>query len=174
MNKHLTIVVMVSLWLIGGVSAAGLEDVDAVLTARAIQAVQAYGPFGIFDDVNISVQDGIVTLSGQVTQPGKRADIGRRIAMLDGVRGLINDLEVLPPSPKDEELRRRIARAIYNHPSFWQYASMSQPPVHIIVEHGRVRLTGRVGSEIDRSLASALAHVPDAFDVTNELRVDGR
>jgi hyperosmotically inducible periplasmic protein len=174
MKKHLTIGVMVCVWLVRGADVVASRDTDALLTERAVQSLQQYGPFGIFDDVNISVQDRVVTLSGQVTQEGKKTDIGKRIASLDGVRQLINELEVLPASMKDEDLRRRVARAIYNHPSFWRYASMAQPPVHIIVEDGRIKLTGRVSSEIDRSLASALARVPGAFEVTNELRASAR
>jgi osmotically-inducible protein OsmY len=151
---------------------AWAEIADDALTTRVVAALQADSQIGMFDDVNVSVEDGIVTLTGRVTREVKKTDIGLRVAGIDGVRRLVNALEVLPLSPSDDALRMRVARAIYNHPSFWQYASMAQPPVHIIVERGHVTLAGRVGTVIDRNLAFALAQVPGAFDVRNDLRVD--
>jgi hyperosmotically inducible protein len=64
---------------------------------------------------------------------------------------------VLPVSQFDDELRYRIARSIYNNSNFWNYAIMANPPIHIVVEHGRVTLTGVVQSNVDRMLARSLA-----------------
>ena len=105
--------------------------------------------------------------------PAKKDEIGKRVAKIDGVRSLVNEIQVLPVSPLDSDLRIRIAQAIYNHPAFWQYASMAQPPIHIIVENGHVTLTGRVGSQMERTLAYSLAaQVPRAFEVRNDLGID--
>ena len=76
---------------------------------------------------------------------------------LDGVEQVDNRIEVLPVSQFDDELRFRIARAIYGNPNFWPYASMVNPPIHIIVEHGRVTLEGVVNSNVDRMLARSIA-----------------
>jgi hyperosmotically inducible protein len=65
-----------------------------------------------------------------------------------------------------------VARAIYNHPAFWRYAQMTNPPIHIIVEGGRITLTGVVDSEVDRMLANSLAQVGGSFGVTNHLKLD--
>ena len=76
-------------------------------------------------------------------------------------------------SISDSELRDRLARAIYGHPSFRHYASMVNPPIHLIVERGRVTLTGAVSSEEEKVLAYSLAsQIPGALSVTNLLRVD--
>jgi hyperosmotically inducible protein len=104
--------------------------------------------------------------------PTKRDEIGKRVVKLDGVRNLTNDIQVLPVSRFDDELRVRVAQAIYNHPAFWQYASMATPPIHIIVENGHITLTGRVNSQVEKSLAFAVAHVPGSFDVRNDLKID--
>ena len=153
---------------------AALAEVgDTVLAHEVVQLIQHYSFFSMFDDVNISVENRVVTLTGRVTRPSKKDDIGRRVAGIDGIRGVVNDIEVLPLSPADDEIRMRVARAIYNHPSFWQYASRPQPPIHIIVERGHVTLTGYVATQLDRTLADALAQVPGAFSVTNDLRIDG-
>jgi hyperosmotically inducible protein len=67
-----------------------------------------------------------------------------------------------------------VARAIYSHPMFWVYAQMPVPPIHIIVEHGRITLTGAADSEVQRSLATSLAQVSGSFGVTNRIKVDRR
>jgi hyperosmotically inducible periplasmic protein len=135
-------------------------------------SVERYTQFTIFDDVNASVKDGVVTLTGRVTMPYKRDDIERRIADLEGVREVRNGIEALPVSQFDDELRYRIARSIYNHSNFWSYATMVNPPIHILVEHGRVTLTGVVQSDVDRMLARSLATQFGALSVTNALKTD--
>jgi hyperosmotically inducible protein len=174
MGKLLKIVAGGSLVLAGltGPVAARAEFSDPELAERVVDAIQHHGSFGMFDDVTISVENRVVTIRGHVTRPAKKEDIARRVARIEGVRQVVNDIQVLPISPADDDLRLRVARAIYNHPSFWQYASMAQPPVHIIVEHGHITLTGRVGTQLDRSLAYALAQVPGALSVGNELKVE--
>jgi len=79
---------------------------------------------------------------------------------------------VLPVSQFDDELRHRIAASIYNNSNFWNYAIMPNPPIHIVVEHGRVTLTGVVQSNVDRMLARSLATQFGAFSVTNALKTD--
>jgi hyperosmotically inducible protein len=83
-----------------------------------------------------------------------------------------NQIGVLPVSPFDDDLRYRIARAIYGHSNFWQYAAMANPPIHIVVEQGRVTLTGVVNSNVERMLARSLATTFGAFSVKNELKTD--
>ena len=137
-----------------------------------VREINRYTRFTIFDDVNANIENGIVTLSGKVTMPYKKLDIGKRVAGVDGVREVQNRIDVLPVSTFDEELRYKIARAIYRNPSFWHYASMSNPPIHIIVEHGRVTLTGVVNSDVERMLARSLATGWGELSVTNQLRTD--
>ncbi len=136
------------------------------------RSVQRYSQFSIFDDVSANVKDGLVTLTGKVTMPYKRDDIEKRIAKVDGVRGVNDQISVLPVSQFDDDLRYRIARSIYNNSNFWNYAMMPNPPIHIVVEHGQVTLTGVVQSEVDRMLARSLATQFGAFSVTNALKTD--
>jgi osmotically-inducible protein OsmY len=136
------------------------------------KAVNRYAQFTIFDDVNASVKDGVVTLTGKVTMPFKRDDIARRVSEIAGVRQVNDFMTVLPVSQFDDELRHRIAHSIYGHSNFWTYAAMANPPIHIIVEHGRVTLTGVVNSNVDRMLARSLATQFGALSVTNDLKTD--
>ena len=135
-------------------------------------SVQRYTRFTIFDDIGANVKDGVVTLNGKVTMPFKRDDIEKRVAKVDGVRSVNDQISVLPVSQFDDELRYRIARSIYNNSNFWNYAIMPNPPIHIVVEHGRVTLTGVVQSEVDRMLARSLATQFGALSVTNALKTD--
>jgi hyperosmotically inducible protein len=134
--------------------------------------VRRYSRFTVFDDVNVAVNDGVVTLNGKVTMPFKKDEIASRVARIEGVREVRNELGVLPVSPFDEELRYRIARAIYSNSAFWHYAAMANPPIHIVVEHGRVTLTGVVNNNVERMLARSLAMNYGAFEVKNHLKTD--
>jgi len=135
-------------------------------------AVLGYVRFTIFDDVSASVDQGMVTLVGKVTMPFKRADIEDRVARVKGVKRVDNMIAVLPVSVEDDRLRYVIARAIYGNSAFWQYATMSNPPIHVLVEHGRVTLSGVINNEVERMLARSLATGFGEFSVTSELKTD--
>ena len=134
--------------------------------------VLRYPQFTIFDTVHAQVDEGLVTLTGKVTMPFKSTDIARRVATVQGVRDVRNEITVLPASIYDDELRLRIARAIYGNSNFWGYGAMVNPPIHVIVEGGRVTLEGVVNSNIDRMLARSLSTSFGAFSVANNLKTD--
>ena len=155
-----------------GTHAWAVEREDLQIFRDVSTEVLRYSRFTIFDSVHAQVEEGVVTLTGKVTMPFKRDDIGRRVSRVDGVREVHNRLEVLPVSIYDDELRYRIARAIYGNSAFWSYAAMVNPPIHVIVEHGRVTLEGVVNNNVERMLARSLAGSFGAFSVTNNLKTD--
>jgi hyperosmotically inducible protein len=134
--------------------------------------VHRYSQFSIFDGVEASVTQGHVVLDGWVTMPFKKDDIDRRVRAVAGVNSVDNRIQVLPVSQFDDELRFRIARAIYGNSAFWNYAAMANPPIHIVVNGGRVTLQGVVQSNVERQLARSLATGFGSFEVTNELKTD--
>ena len=134
--------------------------------------VLTYSQFSIFDAVHMQIDGSTVTLTGRVTMPYKKSDIEKRVAKVAGVHQIVNQISTLPVSPFDDELRFRIARAIYGNSSFWNYGSMANPPIHIIVENGHVTLDGVVNSNTERMLARSLATGFGAFSVTNDLETD--
>jgi hyperosmotically inducible protein len=159
--------------LVVAVSTPALAQKENLQIFREVQLeVLRYPHFTIFDSVNAQIQDGIVVLTGKVTMPYKRDDIARRVNRVSGISEVQNRIEVLPVSQFDDELRYRIARAIYSNPHFVGYGSMVNPPIHIIVERGRVTLEGVVNSNVERMLARSIATSFNAFDVKNELRTD--
>ena len=145
---------------------------DSQLGDRVVAAVRHCPTFSIFDDVSIGVNNRNVTINGWVTEASKRDDIARRAGTVDGIRSLTNAIVVLPMTEGDVRLRLRIARAIYGNALFWRYGSSSNPPIHIIVNHGHVTLSGAVSDETEKAFAFALSHVAGALSVTNDLRVD--
>ncbi len=134
--------------------------------------VLRYTHFTIFDSVQTQIDDGVVTLTGKVTMPYKRNDIEQRVSSLAGVREVRNRIDVLPVSQFDDNLRYTIARAIYGHSNFRQYASSINPPIHVIVERGHVTLEGVVNSNVDRMLARSIASSFLAFEIKNELKTE--
>jgi hyperosmotically inducible periplasmic protein len=149
------------------------DKADFKLFNDIARSVTTYAKFTVFDDVAGSVDHGVVTLTGKVTMPYKATDLEWRVARVPGVTRVKNQIQVLPVSIVDEELRYTIARKIYGNPAFWQYAAMANPPIHIIVENGRVTLTGVVFNDLERILARSLASGTfGAFAVVNDLRTD--
>ena len=138
----------------------------------ASKQVLTYPQFSIFDAVHMQIDNGVVTLTGKVTMPYKKNDIEKRVGKIDGVHQVVNQIEVLPVSFFDDELRFRIARAIYGNSTFWGYGSMANPPIHIIVENGHVTLDGVVNNNVERMLARSVASSLGAFSVTNDLKTD--
>ncbi len=134
--------------------------------------VNRYTQLTIFDSISAEVIDGKVQLSGWVTMPYKRDDLEKRVRKVEGVASLDNKIGVLPVSQFDDDLRFRIARAIYGHSSFWSYAMMANPPIRVVVNRGRVTLEGVVNSNVERMLARSLASGFGAFEVTNALKTD--
>jgi osmotically-inducible protein OsmY len=167
-----TLAVLVTSLLLAGSAGAQIERKDLQVFNDISKTVNNYSFFTIFDDVNANVTNGNVTLAGKVTQPFKRDDIGQRVAKVDGVQHVTNQIEVLPLNAFDQELRYRIARSIYGNSNFWNYAIMAHPPIHIIVEHGHVTLTGVVQSNVDRMLARSLATQFGAMSVKNNLKTE--
>jgi hyperosmotically inducible protein len=151
-------------------SAAGAQDRRDRITEEIADALARYPSLTIFDAVETTVAQGQVVLSGWVTMAYKRDEIERRVRAVSGVASVDNRLQVLPVSQADDELRFRIARAIYGHAAFWSYAAMPNPPIHIIVNGGRVTLCGVVQSDVERQLAQSLAAGAGSRDVRNELK----
>jgi len=145
---------------------------DQAILNQARHEVVMYYAYGIFDNVELSAENGTLTVSGQVTQPFKKTDIGRILENVKGVADLRNELQVLPVSSFDDRLRLQIARAIYRDPYFVYYADQAIPPIHIVVDNGHVTLYGVVATQMDRTKADLAARSAGlAFSVDNQLRV---
>ena len=131
--------------------------------------------YTVFDNLEYRVVGNHVELSGQVTQPGVlKSDAENAVKRIEGVEGVINNIQVLPLSPMDDQIRRAEYRAVFggNAGALGGYSMGANPSIHIIVNNGHVTLEGVVNSQMDKTIATMLAnHVPDVFSVTNNLRI---
>jgi osmotically-inducible protein OsmY len=160
-------------WLLLTATATAQVPADAV-AGKLGRTVRECPQFTIFDDVDARVDGNSVLLTGKVTASSKKEAIERRVAKIEGISEVKNEISVLPPLSSDDELRHRVARAIYGNPTFWTYAAMANPPIHIIVERGHVILRGTVNSNMERTMARTLASGLGERSLINELRTEGR
>ena len=149
--------------------------------------------YGVFDFVGFDVERGKVTLVGY-SYGGLKSHAARAVKRVPGVDEIDNQIELLPASPMDDEIRWATFYKIYGDSSLSRYSPGGatsaryeirqsrrfpglQPfgtyPIHIIVRNGRITLMGVVDSEVDRRMAEIRAReIPGVFSVENELTID--
>jgi hyperosmotically inducible protein len=177
-KRRLRTLAIVSTMIFVFMPAAARDSLDYRQDARAhiIKEVRhelATLPYyGVFDWLEFEVRpDNTVVLRGQVVRPTTKSDAEASVREIEGIAQVVNEIEVLPPSPQDDRMRLALYRAIYgqNSPLF-RYATQAVPPIHILVNRGRAVLKGVVATKNDATLAYVRARgVPGLFDVKNEL-----
>ena len=126
----------------------------------------------VFNNLGVDVNNGVVTIAGNVRDYPDRDSALAIVSTTAGVKEVVDEIEVAPVSISDDRLRVRLARAIYGDTSLRKYAMDPQAPIRIIVENGHVELAGMVLNDMDRQLAFMRANVvPGIFSVTNNLSV---
>lgn len=131
--------------------------------------------YDVFDWLEGEVRaDGTVVLRGQVTRPTIKSDAEARVKDVEGVSQVVNEIEVLPLSPNDDRIRRALYIRIFNRNGpLYQYSFRAVPPIHIIVNRGRVTLKGVVATQLESTYAYTQANSqPGVFEVKNELIVE--
>lgn len=129
--------------------------------------------YSVFDNLSFRVDNGAVTLLGQVIEPVVKDDAERAVRKIPGVRSISNQIEVLPLSRVDDQIRRSVYYAVYAYGPLERYDFGAQPAIRIIVKNGRVTLIGAVANAMDRDLVYRRASmVPGVFSVTNRLLIE--
>jgi hypothetical protein len=143
--------------------------------------------YGVFDYLAFSYDKGTVKLVGYAYRPTLKKDAERAVKRVPGVDVVQNEIEELPLSPNDDDLRWKAYYAIYGDPFLSRYAPGGgmlwghrhafgagpltrfggtrfpgmEPagdfPIHIIVKNGRITLLGVVDSEQDKIMAGMRA-----------------
>jgi hyperosmotically inducible protein len=151
------------------------QRVQSMLAAAVRHELVTLPYYDVFDWLEAELlSDGRVLLRGEVVRPTTSDDAEHRVRRIESVSEVVNQIKVLSVSPRDSELRVALYRAIYdwNSPLF-PYAMRAMPPIHIVVENGRVTLKGAVATQLESQLAyNAANHVSGIFEVRNELRID--
>jgi hyperosmotically inducible periplasmic protein len=150
------------------------EMSDAQLQQKIVQKLQydrvGYG--NAFNAISVNVQNGVVTLAGNALGPVAADSAVSLASHFPGVQDVINNIQVDPLSPMDDQSRRAVYRAIYGYPSLNKYAIDPAQPIRITVVNGNVTLNGVVNSQADKDVAGIRANsVPGIFKVTNNLQV---
>jgi hyperosmotically inducible periplasmic protein len=128
---------------------------------------------GVFDNLEYKVEGSTVTLYGQVVRPTSKSDAGRRVAKLNGVTKVVNNIEVLPLSNFDDQIRFQTLRALANRGGLYRYLQGTNPSLRIIVNNGHIALEGIVANRGDFNLANITANgVSGVFSVKNNLRIE--
>lgn len=128
--------------------------------------------YGVFDNLEYTVNGTEVTLSGQVVQPVTKSDAASAVKHLEGVTHVVDNVTVLPLSNFDDSIRRAEYRAIFGAATLSRYSMGAIPAIHIIVDNGHVTLIGAVDNQTDANVARIRAlSVPGVFSVTNNLRI---
>jgi hyperosmotically inducible periplasmic protein len=130
--------------------------------------------YSVFDDLQFNVDNGTVTLAGDVTRPILKSDAQNVVKHIAGVTNVVNNIKVLPPSSFDNRIRVATYRSVFGFAGLYRYAMGTNPSIHIIVDNGHVTLKGVVSNQGDKNLAYIRANgVPGVFSVTNDLMVEG-
>jgi hyperosmotically inducible protein len=133
--------------------------------------------YTVFDWLQADIKsDGTVTLMGAVTRPTLKSDAENRVKTLESATRVVNNIEVLPLSPMDDQLRVSVYRALFRYDSpLFRYGTQSVPPIHIILKNGHLTLKGVVANQMDSQLAQMAANgVSGIFEVKNELQIEQR
>ncbi len=130
--------------------------------------------YSVWDNLAFKVDGSTVTLLGQVENATLKSDAQNRVKKIEGVTNVVNNIQILPPSPMDDRIRRAEFHAIYGDPGLNKYAWGAVPSIHIIVDNGHVTLVGAVDTQMDKQLAETRAKsVPGVFSVDDQLQVEG-
>ena len=149
-----------------------VERKDSEIRKDVADRILSYAWYTVYDSIGAEVENGFVRLQGSVNQPYRKTDIEERIASIPGVKGLKSEIRVQGVSGFDDSLRRQLVRRIYGDERFVQYASWAHPPIRIVVDGGRVTLTGYVNSPVEQQLLGHIARGTLAFAVDNQVKLE--
>jgi len=130
--------------------------------------------YGVFDNIEYQVNGTEVILKGQVISEHAttKDDAERFVGSIPGVTHVDNEIEVLPPSRLDDQIRRAEYRTVFSKADLGRYTLGAIPQVHIVVKNGHVSLNGIVMNQMDKNIAGIVANsVPGVFSVENNLRI---
>jgi hyperosmotically inducible protein len=128
--------------------------------------------YSVFDSISFSLEGGRVTLTGQVLRRALKEQAEAAVKSVEGITVVVNQIEVLPVSASDDDLRDAVYRSIYEDPTLARYAVQNIPPIHIVIENGNVTLEGPVESAADKKLAATrAATASNVHSVKNNLIV---
>jgi hyperosmotically inducible periplasmic protein len=154
------------------VAGASVSDSDLQKKLGEKLAYDRVGYGNAFDAITLKVTNGVATLGGYALDPVSKDSALGLAANMPGVKNVVDQIQVDPPSLMDNRIRIAVARAVYGYPSLNRYAIDPAAPIRIAVQNGNVELFGMVDTVADRNVAFLRANgVPGVFTVKNYLEV---
>lgn len=155
------------------VSAQSPEYSQSRLDRQVRREILRLPYYGVFDAIGYTVNGNTVTLNGAVVRPLTKSEAGDAVRDINGVTNVVNNIEVLPLSPNDDRIRRRVLQTLSGQGgSLYRYFLGANPSIRIVVQNGRVTLEGYVDNRGDANRANILTRgISGIFGVTNNLKV---
>jgi hyperosmotically inducible periplasmic protein len=146
--------------------ASGVARYDASIQSRVSQQLATKNEFR---NVQASVEDGIVTLTGNVNLYQQKLDAAKKVRKLANVQGVRNLIEVAGADVPDAQLAAQLNRKLYYDRMGWDNMFNF---ITASVENGVVTLNGAARLDVDRDSALWLAYnTPGVKDVVNNISV---
>ncbi len=120
--------------------------------------------------IDVTINNGIVTLSGEVTSLAEKAYAARDAKKVRGVSGVVNELQIVPIHYyPDNDICHMVRRRILNS------ALIHSDNIKVACKEGRVTLSGEVSSWSERDAVMLLAYeIGGVKDVENTITVTGQ
>ena len=121
-------------------------------------------------NVNSSVEDGIVTLTGAVNIYQDKLDAARKVKKLANVTGVRNDIVVAGETKPDSQLQQKLAKQLaYDRVGYYDNAFNY---IAVSAKDGVVTLSGDTVWDVPKDTALAIvARTPGVKDVVNDVKV---
>jgi hypothetical protein len=123
---------------------------------KVFKRINSLPYYGVFDHIAFSYNGGTVTLYGKVANATNRKSAERSIRDIDGVKNVVNNIEILPLGSFDNSIRYQTLRTLANSGGLYRYFWEPNPSVRIIVDRGNVSLEGYVANRSDANLMNVL------------------
>jgi len=145
---------------------------DPNLAVGIGRAVDGYPYYTVFDYIDATIKNGVVTLIGFVTPDMKKSDdIEESVSKVRGVQEIRNQIVTLPTQQGDDDIRSALYYRITDDTNFENVPIDRRPPFHIVVDHGVVTMYGWVQGEIEyRKLESIARSTSGVLRVVNNLK----
>ena len=180
--------------IFGDVTLARSHQMPLDMSEAIRKAIVTLPNYGVFDDLSFEIQESTVILRGFASRPSLKESVSQAVKKIQGVEKVINQIEVLPLSPRDDDVRADLYANIYGDTALSRFGSRratpqfssiarqgfgitNDPPIgyhaiHIIVKSGHVTLAGMVDTPGDSIIAETRVRGTfGVFSVTNDLRV---
>jgi osmotically-inducible protein OsmY len=124
-----------------------------------------------FKDVQVSVHNGVVTLTGSVDVYDAKSQATQRVQRVKGVVAVQNEIQAGGATVPDQELQQKVLKAVQFDRAGWRTQAFNA--ISVSVQNGVVTLGGHAYGPVDADAAVATAsNIKGVKDVIDDIQVD--